>query len=184
MCGSIRAGPSAKCAARRSRCRVRSSGACPPWPVRNGGKRSATACSSTTTRTRRTARRARHIRCARSPTRACPRRFTGTRFPTASPADFTVLTVPKRFAELGDPHADMDAAPGSLEKLLELAAQRRSRGSRRRTLAAALSQDGGRIAAGRPFTRQVRRKEAANEDAAVSLNPKINQAARWYATRS
>jgi len=36
------------------------------------------------------------------------------------PADFTVLTVPKRFAEIGDPHADMDANPGSLEKLLEL----------------------------------------------------------------
>jgi len=38
------------------------------------------------------------------------------------PADFTVLTVPKRFAQLGDPHADIDAAAGSLEKLLELAA--------------------------------------------------------------
>lgn len=37
------------------------------------------------------------------------------------PADFNVLTVPKRFAELGDPHAEMDAAPGSLAKLLELA---------------------------------------------------------------
>ena len=37
------------------------------------------------------------------------------------PADFTLLTVPKRFAELGDPHAEMDAAAGSLEKLLELA---------------------------------------------------------------
>jgi DNA ligase D-like protein (predicted polymerase) len=44
------------------------------------------------------------------------------------PADFTVLTVPKRFAELGDPHADMDAAPGSLEKLLELAAEHESAG--------------------------------------------------------
>jgi bifunctional non-homologous end joining protein LigD len=43
--------------------------------------------------------------------------------PDCEPADFTVLTVPKRFAELGDPHADMDAAPGSLEKLLELAAE-------------------------------------------------------------
>ncbi len=41
--------------------------------------------------------------------------------PECDPADFTVLTVPKRFAELGDPHADMDAEPGSLEKLLELA---------------------------------------------------------------
>jgi bifunctional non-homologous end joining protein LigD len=41
--------------------------------------------------------------------------------PDCDPADFTVLTVPKRFAELGDPHAAMDAEPGSLEKLLELA---------------------------------------------------------------
>ena len=39
------------------------------------------------------------------------------------PADFTVLTVPKRFAEVGDPHAGMDGAAGSLEKLLELAAK-------------------------------------------------------------
>jgi DNA ligase D-like protein (predicted polymerase) len=42
--------------------------------------------------------------------------------PDCEPADFTVLTIPKRFAEIGDPHADMDATPGSLEKLLELAA--------------------------------------------------------------
>ena len=39
------------------------------------------------------------------------------------PAEFTVLTIPKRFAEFGDPHAGMDAAPGSLEKLLDLAAK-------------------------------------------------------------
>ena len=39
----------------------------------------------------------------------------------SDPADFTVLTVPKRFAELGDRHAEMDKAAGSLEKLLELA---------------------------------------------------------------
>lgn len=43
--------------------------------------------------------------------------------PDCEPADFTVLTVPKRFAQLGDPNAGMDAAPGSLEKLLELAAK-------------------------------------------------------------
>jgi hypothetical protein len=42
--------------------------------------------------------------------------------PDCDPADFTVLTMPKRFAEVGDPHAGMDAAPGSLERLLELAA--------------------------------------------------------------
>src|SRR5580698_4287207 len=41
--------------------------------------------------------------------------------PDCEPADFTVLTVPERFAKIGDPHAGMDAAPGSLEKLLELA---------------------------------------------------------------
>jgi bifunctional non-homologous end joining protein LigD len=39
------------------------------------------------------------------------------------PAEFTMFTVPKRFAEIGDPHADMDSVPGSLEKLLELAAR-------------------------------------------------------------
>ncbi len=39
----------------------------------------------------------------------------------SEPADFTVLTVPKRLQELGDPHAEMDASAGSLEKLLELA---------------------------------------------------------------
>ncbi len=37
--------------------------------------------------------------------------------------DFTVLTMPGRFAEIGDPHAGMDDAAGSLEKLLELAAR-------------------------------------------------------------
>ncbi len=40
-----------------------------------------------------------------------------------NPADFTVLTVPARFAQLGDPHSDMNGSAGSLEKLLELAAQ-------------------------------------------------------------
>jgi len=38
------------------------------------------------------------------------------------PADFTVLTVPGRFKQVGDPHAEMNKAAGSLEKLLELAA--------------------------------------------------------------
>jgi len=43
--------------------------------------------------------------------------------PDCEPADFTIFTVPKRFETLGDPHAGMDAASGSLEKLLELAAK-------------------------------------------------------------
>jgi bifunctional non-homologous end joining protein LigD len=44
------------------------------------------------------------------------------------PADFTVLTMPKRFAELGDPHADINASAGSLESLLDLAARDESAG--------------------------------------------------------
>jgi DNA ligase D-like protein (predicted polymerase) len=43
--------------------------------------------------------------------------------PDCDPADFTVLTVPKRFAEFGNPHTGIDATPGSLEKLLEVAAE-------------------------------------------------------------
>jgi bifunctional non-homologous end joining protein LigD len=41
--------------------------------------------------------------------------------PDCDPADFTLFTMPERFAKNGDPHADMDAAAGSLETLLELA---------------------------------------------------------------
>jgi DNA ligase D-like protein (predicted polymerase) len=48
--------------------------------------------------------------------------------PESDPAVFTVLTIPKRFAELGDPHADMDSAAGSLGKLLELAAKDEAEG--------------------------------------------------------
>jgi bifunctional non-homologous end joining protein LigD len=43
--------------------------------------------------------------------------------PECEPADFTVLTMPKRFAALGDRHAGIDAAMGSLEALLALAAR-------------------------------------------------------------
>src|SRR6476659_267490 len=35
--------------------------------------------------------------------------------PSCEPADFTVLTVPQRLKEFGDPHARMDASAGSLE---------------------------------------------------------------------
>ena len=43
--------------------------------------------------------------------------------PDCDPADFTISTVPRRFQEIGDPHASMNAASGSLDRLLELAAQ-------------------------------------------------------------
>ncbi|MDQ2833405.1 MAG: non-homologous end-joining DNA ligase [Acidobacteriota bacterium] len=41
----------------------------------------------------------------------------------ANPADFTVLTMPARFAALGDPHATINDSPGSLDPLLDLAAR-------------------------------------------------------------
>jgi len=41
----------------------------------------------------------------------------------SNPEDFTVLTMPARLKAIGDPNADMDLTPGSLERLLELAAR-------------------------------------------------------------
>ena len=48
--------------------------------------------------------------------------------PACEPADFTVATVPRRLAERGDPAAGIDAARGSLERVLELAARDESAG--------------------------------------------------------
>jgi DNA ligase D-like protein (predicted polymerase) len=49
--------------------------------------------------------------------------LTWDEVPDVDPADFTLATMPARFARLGDRHADIDGAPGSLESLLELAAR-------------------------------------------------------------
>jgi bifunctional non-homologous end joining protein LigD len=43
--------------------------------------------------------------------------------PDCEPADFTVRTVPARLSSLGDPNEGIDAAVGSLDALLELAAR-------------------------------------------------------------
>jgi hypothetical protein len=42
---------------------------------------------------------------------------------SANPADFTVFTMPARFAAIGDRHSGMNHAAGSLEALLEMAAR-------------------------------------------------------------
>jgi DNA ligase D-like protein (predicted polymerase) len=47
---------------------------------------------------------------------------------TCNPADFTVLTMPSRFAALGDPHTTMNDHAGSLASLLELAARDEAEG--------------------------------------------------------
>jgi DNA ligase D-like protein (predicted polymerase) len=49
--------------------------------------------------------------------------LTWDEVPACEPADFTVATMPARLAAVGDPNADMDGAPGSLDRLLELAAR-------------------------------------------------------------
>ena len=46
----------------------------------------------------------------------------------ADPADFTLATMPKRFAKIGDRHAGIDASSGSLEPLLELSARHEREG--------------------------------------------------------
>ena len=69
--------------------------------------------------------------------------------PDCEPADFTVFTVPERFAAIGDPHAGMDDAAGLARAAAGARRERRDGGSRRCALAAALSQDGRRGVAGR-----------------------------------
>ncbi len=49
-------------------------------------------------------------------------------FLECDPAQFTLRTVPARFAEHGDAHAEIDAHPGSLDSLLELAARHEAEG--------------------------------------------------------
>ena len=44
------------------------------------------------------------------------------------PADFTLATMPKRFAKIGDRHAGIDDAAGSLERLLDLSATQEREG--------------------------------------------------------
>jgi bifunctional non-homologous end joining protein LigD len=48
--------------------------------------------------------------------------------PSVEPEAFTLVTVPERFARIGDPHAGIDAHPGSLESLLELSERQKREG--------------------------------------------------------
>src|SRR5205807_7147463 len=49
--------------------------------------------------------------------------LTWAEVPSVDPAQYTIETVPARFAAIGDPWAEMDEAAGSLDGLLELAAR-------------------------------------------------------------
>ncbi len=48
--------------------------------------------------------------------------------PDCEPADFTLATMPKRFAQVGDRHQGIDDHPGSLDQLLELSAKQEREG--------------------------------------------------------
>ena len=47
---------------------------------------------------------------------------------TADPADFTIVTMQRRFAQVGDRHAAIDSVTGSLERLLELSERQEREG--------------------------------------------------------
>jgi DNA ligase D-like protein (predicted polymerase) len=48
--------------------------------------------------------------------------------PACEPGDFTLATIPARFAKLGDAHATIDDRPGSIDALLELSARHEREG--------------------------------------------------------
>jgi bifunctional non-homologous end joining protein LigD len=54
--------------------------------------------------------------------------LTWDEVPSVEPEAFTLKTVPERFASMGDPHAGIDDAKGSLERLLELSARQKAEG--------------------------------------------------------
>ena len=91
---------------------------------------------------------ARLLGAAHRPTRACRRRSPGRSSNVADPADFTLATMPARFAALGDPHAAMDDAPVRARRAAGALGPAGAGRPRRRAVAAALREAGGRAAAG------------------------------------
>ena len=105
--GSSRAGASPRCGAPRWRWRARSNGARRTSRPANGGRRSGTASSSTTTRMRRTAPWHRPTRFGPSRPPRSAHRSPGTRCPTRSSA------TSRSAACRTDTHASATSAPGS-----------------------------------------------------------------------
>ena len=93
--------------------------------------RDPAASSSTTTRTPATtrSRAAYSVRGIPEATVSTPIRWD--EIDDAVPGDFTIATVPPRFAELGDLHADIDDAAYRLDPLLEWADRDERAGPRR-----------------------------------------------------
>ena len=62
-----------------------------------------------------------YSRARRCPTAPCRRRSRWDEIDDVEPDDFTMATVPGRFAELGDLHAGIDDAVFAIDELLEWA---------------------------------------------------------------
>ena len=74
--------------------------------------------------------------------------MTWDELPDCELGDFTLATVPARFARIGDPGAGIDEAVGSLDGLAGAVRPAGAGGPGRRAVAAALRQGPGRAAAG------------------------------------
>ena len=132
--------------ARRWRWPATSSGAPPRSPPRNGGRRSATGCSSTTTRTPRTGRSPPRIPSGRCPTRGSRSRCAGTRSPTSWPR--TSRWPPSRPCTRARRRRRGDRRGRRIAGFAARAlGEGRGRGPGRRAVAAELRQAGGRAAA-------------------------------------
>ena len=118
---SSSAGPSRRSAAPRSRSRARSSAGCPARRRRSGGRRSARACSWTTTRTPRTTRSPRSTASAPVPDARTSCALDLGRAPrrrARRPDDRHRRRAP---AQARDPYADIDDQRFALDSLLDLA---------------------------------------------------------------
>ena len=114
------AGLSTRFVVRPSRSRAKSNNACRISPPASGGRKSATACSSTTTRTPRIAPWLPRTPCGRRPTRAFRRRLLGMRSASAIRRISRSRPCPRATIRSEIAHAAIDQHAGSIEGLLEL----------------------------------------------------------------
>ena len=150
-CASNSDGISTKCGARRLRWRAKSRSVRRSSPPASGGRRSATVCSSTTTRTPRTVRLRLRTPCGQLRTRAFRRRSPGMKSTDCDPADFTLASMPARFERARRP-ARGDRPARRLDR--RSARTVRASGARRCAVATALPQSV-RGTASRPAVQRV-----------------------------
>ena len=97
--------------------------------------------------------------------------------PDVEPGDLRLDTVPERLRTIGDPAADMDLAPGSLEQLLDLARRDEEGGLGRRAVAAALPEGQGRAQARAAQPRRLAARPGAGDPQPGGPPPGLQPAA-------